>query len=159
VFWIVPAGVLLLLLPLAFLIWIGKRAYRRTEASLARVEALPTSEARRLALDLLQSGGNWRSRGASGPASAPLPPAVADIRGQFEEVVRGEFWVGRSALSEPARLGGFIKVGGDFEFCELMVRPTGFEVYSSYGQSEPREPPETSPSIWHKILEVAEVEV
>jgi hypothetical protein len=84
---------------------------------------------------------------------------VADILGEYEEVVRGEFWVGRSALSEAARIHGFIKIGEDFEFCELMVKPTGPEVFSSYGDAEPREAPEVSPTVWHKILEVAEVKV
>ena len=158
-FWIVPAGALLIFLPIAVLIWIGKREHRRTDDRLARLGALPTAEAKQLVLDLLGSGGDWRARRASDPASGPLPPAVADILGQFEEVVRGEFWVGRSALSQPARLRGFIKVGADREFCELLVRPGGPEVYSSYGVSEPLEAPETSPSIWHKVLEVAEVEV
>ncbi len=72
---------------------------------------------------------------------------------------RGLEGLGRSALKEPARIRGFVKVGGDFEFCELMVRPTGTEVLSSYGDREPRRTLEVSPTIWHKILEVAEAKV
>jgi hypothetical protein len=101
------------------------------------------------------------TRTAGGPAGTVLPAAVADILSEYEEVVRGEFWIGRSALSERARIPGFIKIGKDFEFCELMVKPTGPEIYSSYGDGddEPREAPEVSPTVWHKILEVAEVKV
>jgi hypothetical protein len=159
VFWIVPIVVLVILLPLAILLRIGKKERRQVEADLARVRALRPSEAKRLALQLLNSGGDWHARPASSPASAPLPPAVADILREYEEVVRDEFWIGRSALSEPARVGGLVKIGGDSEFCELMVKPTGLTVYSSYGDSEPGEVPEVSPTIWHKILEVAEFKV
>jgi hypothetical protein len=143
----------------ALLLARGRKEYQQIEGELAKVRALPPPKAKELALALLRGGHGWQVRVAEGPADSSLPPAVADILGEYEEVVRGEFWVGRSALRDAARISGFFKIGEDFEFCELMVNATGPEVFSSYGDVEPREPPEVSPTVWHKILEVADSKV
>ena len=143
----------LVLIPLGVLLAQGRREHRQVESKLARMRALPPSEARRLALERMRNGSDWRLKEAAGPASTALPPAVADILGEFEEVVCGEFWVGREALGQAARVDGFVKIGEDFELCELMVKPAGDEVYSSYSDAEPGEPPEVSPTVWHRILE------
>ena len=153
---IVAAVVAVGLAGFAYLLWIGKREHQQADRELARVRALPAADAKRRALQLLRDGGAWQVRPAVGAPNATTPPAVAELLGEYEEIVRGEFWIGRSALREPARLPGFIRVGGDFEYCELMVKDTGLELFSSYGEGEPQERLESSPTIWHKILEVAD---
>jgi hypothetical protein len=141
---------------LAYLLSVGKREHQQAERELARVRALSPADAKRRALQVLRDGAEWQVRPAVGPPNATIPPAVSDLLGEYEEIVRGEFWIGRSALREPARLPGFIKVGGDFEYCELMVKDAGLELFSSYVEGEHREKLESSPTIWHKILEVAD---
>ncbi len=144
---------------LAYLLAVGKREHQQTERELARVRALSPADARRRALQVLRDRQDWQVRRAGGPPTLTIPPAVADLLSEYEEIVRGEFWIGRSALSEPARVPGFVKVGGDFEFCELMVKGSGPEVFSSYAEGGPSERLESSPTIWHKLLEVAEEKV
>ena len=144
---------------LALLLARGRKEYQEVERELARVRSLSPARAKELARALVRGGEGWQLRIADGPAQFPLRPAVADILDAYDEIVRGEFWIGRSALRDAARIPGFIKIGEDFEFCELMVKPTGMEVFSSYGEGEPREPPEVSATVWHKIREASDVKV
>jgi hypothetical protein len=158
VIWIVPAVVILVLAPLAVLLWMGAREHRDTAAALRRVRALAAPDAKAIALRLLASGGVFQCTPATVQGALPsLPPSVAELFLRYEEVARGEFWLGRRALSEPSRKQGYLKIGEDFEFTQILTRPAGLQVFTSYGEDSDDEPLDALPTIWHKLVEVSEV--
>lgn len=138
---------------IALLIWLGRREHRHTETELQQFYALPESEARAWALRLLDQPGLFQCKPAGGPlATVALPQSVAETLARFEEITRGEFWVGRRALKEKPVLSGYIKIGVDFEFEEILVREGSGEIHLSYGPEHGREPPERMPTLWHKLI-------
>jgi hypothetical protein len=78
---------------------------------------------------------------------------VNALPNRYDEIVRGEFWIGTAALTQPARLPGFIKIGEDFEFTEILVRPGDQKIYVSYGEGpQSFSTLETEETIWHEII-------
>ncbi len=160
VIWIVPAVAALFLAPLAFLMWAGRKERRDTNAALQRVRALAAPDAKAMALRLLADAGVFQCTPAvASSALPPLPLSVADLFAQYEEVARGEFWLGRCALSQPSRVPGYLKIGEDFEFAQVLTRPEGIQVFTSYGEASSDEPLDSLPTVWHKIIEVSQVRV
>jgi len=140
------------------LLWIGRREHRTRADELARFYALPESEARAWALRMLEQNELFQCKPATCPLpQRVLPQSVRDVLERFEEIERGEFWVGRRALEETPVLAGYIKIGGDFEFEEILVREGSSEIHLSYGPDHGRQPPETMPSLWHKLILASEV--
>jgi hypothetical protein len=154
--WIVVAVVSLLFAGLGILGLLGARERKVIEAGLQCLEALAEAEARIYALELLQRPGLFAATRARGNLEAlNLPSGVSELLSQYEEVVRGEFWVGRAALDQPARVQGYVKIGEDFEFEEIVVRAGDSRVYSSYGDAPVQDPMESVRTVWHKIIEVS----
>jgi hypothetical protein len=142
----------------AGLLWWGRREHRDAERKLQALYALPESEARRQALALLEQEGLFNCKPASGPLpKLALPPSVLEVLERFERIERQEFWVGRSALTEKGALAGYTKIGADFEFEEILVREGSTAIYLSYGPQHGEAPPETMPSLWHKLILAAGV--
>lgn len=140
--------------------WLGRRERRDAHVALQRVRALAGPDAKALALRLLADGGMFQCTLAVAPSAlSPLPSSVADLFAQYEEVARGEFWLGRRALSQPSRVPGHLKIGEDFEFTQIVTRPEGLQVFTSYGEASNDEPLDSQPTVWHKIIEVSEVRV
>ena len=82
-----------------------------------------------------------------------LPSHVNDLLNRYDEIVRGEFWIGAAALTQPTRLPGFIKIGEDFEFTEILVRPGDQKIHISYGEGPQSSATlETEETIWHEII-------
>jgi hypothetical protein len=158
--WIAVAIVAVVLGGLGLLLWQGARERRVTRRELERIEGLTPSDARSLALRLLQDHGLFQCRAAvvTDPLP-PLPQGVVELLTRYDEVVRHEFRIGRSALSEPARKAGYRKIGEDFEFTELLVRPDSEAVYVSYGDQPPGEAPEVVATVWHVIIQASGVRV
>jgi hypothetical protein len=155
--WLTFAIAAVLIGGFAVLAWQGTRERKTVEAEFRRLEALPEVEARSFALELLRRPGLFILKPAVGglETALPLPASISELLGQYEEVVRGEFWVGRTALSQAPRVRGFTKIGEDFEFEEILVRAEDERVYSLYGDAPAQEPLESVRSIWHKIINVS----
>ncbi len=101
---------------------------------------MSSTEAERQALVLLGRHEMFHTRPATQQINHPdLPSHVNALLNRYEEIVRGEFWIGTAALTQPARLPGFIKIGEDFEFTEILVP----ELSSTL---------ETEETIWHEII-------
>ena len=151
--WIVLTILVLAFVGLAALLRQGAREHEGTALELAAIRALDERAARSMALSLLADASLFACT-PTGPAPAldGLPEGVRDLFRQFEEVRRGEFWLGHGALAARARLAGFRKIGEDFEFEEVIVQPSDNRVYSSYGDAPAEEPPEPWPSVWHRII-------
>ncbi len=153
-----PVGIVIVLLAgLGVALWLGRREYRSTNQELAEVRALTADLAERRARELLADSRFFEVRRADPSQRTPgLPPAVQTLLAEYEEVVRGEFWIGRAALAKPSKLTGHIKIGEDFEFTEMFAKPDGLEVYTVYGGSLPDEPPDVHRTVWHKLVEASE---
>ena len=155
VIWFGLALLLLLGLVLGGIWVLGRQAANEravTARELAAIEALPEPEAKRIAMAMLAEKGLFECKGvASSPPLDGLPASVQDLFGEFEEVVRGEFWLGHAALGEQTPVPGLRKIGGDSEFEEIVVKPKDPAVYSFYGEG-PSVPLQLWPSVWHRII-------
>jgi len=158
--WIAVAIVAALLGGLGLLLWQGARERRETKRELDRIKALSPPEARAMALQLLGDPELFQCKAASATDPLPtLPQSVTELLTRYDEIVHGEFWIGHSALVQPARKAGYRKIGEDFEFTELLVRPDSEAVYVSYGEQPPDEAPEAVATAWHLIIQVSGVRV
>jgi hypothetical protein len=158
--WIAVVVVAVLLGGLGLLLWQGARDRQGTKRELDRIKALSSPEARTMALQLLGDPELFQCKAASATDPLPiLPQSVTDLLTRFDLIVRGEFWIGRSALVQTARKPGYRKIGEDFEFTELLVRPDSEAVYVSYGEEPPNAAPEAVATAWHLIIQVSGVRV
>ena len=139
---------------LAVLLWLGARERRTTESELTALRSMSSTEAEQQALLLLARHEMFQTHPATQQINHPdLPSHVNALSNRYDEIVRGEFWIGTAALTQPARLPGFIKIGEDFEFTEILVRPGDQKIYISYGEGPPSSSTlETEETIWHEIL-------
>ena len=152
VFWIVFAA----MFALAILLWLGAKEHAQTRAELDAINALPVDAAEALARGLLTRPGLFQCTLASGPISGgEVPASVAELLNQYEEVLKGEFWIGRQALKETPRLAGYIKVGEDFEFTQVLARTGDARVFVAYGDQPVSEEPEIQASVWHLLIAVS----
>jgi hypothetical protein len=104
---------------------------------------LSLPEARTMALKLLGDPELFQCRASSATDPLPtLPQSVTDLLTRYDEIVRSEFWIGRSAVVQRARKSGCVKIGEDF-----------------YGEQPPDEEPETVATAWHLIIQVSGVRV
>jgi len=152
--WIAIAIPAVVLTILGVLLWIGAREHRKAGSELAALRALSEIDAKRLALELLERQDMFHSRKAMHPVdNSGLPDHVVDLLSRYDEVEYGEFWIGTAALSQPACLPGYIKIGEDSEFTEILVRPGDRRIFVSYGEG-PRSSStlETEPTVWHEII-------
>jgi len=152
--WIVlgiPAAVLGVL---GVLLWLGARERREAASELAKLRALSDVEAERTALELLHRQALFQTRRATKPVDNPaLPSHVVALLNRYEEVTCGEFWIGTAALTQHARLRGFIKIGEDSDFTEILVRPGDPKIYVSYGEGpQSSSTLETEPTVWHELI-------
>jgi len=152
--WLVVAIPAVAFTVLGVLLWLGARERRRTNAELAAITSLPVAVAQERALALLERPDIFQTTRASTPFTrSDLPSHVVALFVLFDHVGCGEFWLGREALSQSARLPGFIKIGEDCEFTEILVRPGDPLIYVSYGDGPQTERTlETVPSVWHELL-------
>jgi hypothetical protein len=152
--WIVIAMPAVVLGVLGVLLWLGARERRAIGAELAVLRGLPDAEAEERALSLLNRPDLFQTRPATSPFANPeLPVHVVALLNRYERVTCGEFWIGREALAQPARLPGFLKIGEDLEFTEILVRPGDPRIYTAYGEGPPSAATlETEPTIWHEII-------
>ena len=139
---------------LAVLLWLGARERRTTSSELAALRSLSSAEAEHKALVLLGRDEMFHTRPATQQIDHPdLPSHVNALLNRYGEIVRGEFRIGTAALTQPARLPGFIKIGEDFEFTEILVRPGDQKIYISYGEGpQSSSTLETEETIWHEII-------
>ncbi len=139
---------------LAGLLWLGARERRTTGAELATLRSMSGAEAEQKALALLGRDEMFHTRPATQQINRPdLPAHVNALLNRYDEIVRGEFWIGTAALTQPARLPGFIKIGEDFEFTEILVRPGDQKIYISYGEGpQSSSTLETEETNWHEIV-------
>lgn len=149
-------GILLLLGIVLGAIWVlGRQAANEravTARELAAIEALPEPEAKRIAMVMLAENSLFECKGVvASPPLDGLPASVQDLFREFEEVVRGEFWLGHAALGEQTPVPGLRKIGGDSEFEEIVVKPEDPAVYSFYGEG-PSVPLQPWRSVWHRII-------
>jgi hypothetical protein len=158
--WISVAIVVVILGGLAVLLWLGAKERRVTERELSRITNMPENEARTLALHLLEHSGLFELKPA--PNKLPkveLPSSVLEVLNRYEEIVCGEFWVSRLALSQSPRIAGYTKIGEDFEFEEILVQSGDERIFLSYGDLPSNEPLDPVPSLWHEIIKVSGVKV
>ena len=158
--WIAVVIVAVLLGGLGLLLWQGARERRGTKRESDRIKALSPPEARTIALQLLGDQELFQCKAASATDPLPiLPQSVTDLLTRFDEIVRGDSGSVCSALVQPARKPGYRKIGEDFEFTELLVRPDSEAVYVSYGEGPPDEAPDAVATAWHLIIQVSGVRV
>jgi hypothetical protein len=151
--WLVVAIPTVVLGGLSVLVWMGARERRGAASELALIRAMSESDAEKVALGLMTRP-PFHVRKARAPLSSPeLPSHVRSLFDRYEEVVCGEFRLATEALTQPARLPGFIKIGEDSEFTEILVRLGDPRIYISYGEGPQSEKTmETEPTIWHAII-------
>ena len=139
---------------LAVLLWLGARERRATASELAALRSMSSAEAEQQALALLRRADVFQTRPATQQITRQdLPGHVNALLNMYDEIARGEFWIGTAALTQPARLPGFIKIGEDFEFTEILVRPGDQRIYISYGEGpQSSSTLEMEETIWHEIL-------
>ena len=82
-----------------------------------------------------------------------------EVLNRYEEIVCGEFWVSRLALSQFPRIAGYTKIGEDFEFEEILVQSGDERIFLSYEDLPSNEPLDPVPSLWHEIIKVSGVKV
>ena len=152
--WIAIAIPALVLAILGALLWIGARERRSAGSELAALRAMPEVDAKRLALELLERQDMFDVREAVHSVdNSGLPDHVVDLLNRYDEVKYGEFWIGTAALSEPSTRPGYIKIGEDSEFTEILVRPGDRRIYVSYGEGPQSSLTlETEPTVWHEII-------
>jgi hypothetical protein len=148
----IAAAVLLVVL---VLIAIGRHEHTRTTIAHAAILSMPVELARAKATALIEAGGFSTVPPTGDLDLRTLPAGVGELLGRYQEISKHEFWLGRAALSEAARLSGYIKIGGDSEFEEVLVKPSDERVFLSYSAEFIGENPEVLPSVWHEILLVA----
>jgi hypothetical protein len=134
------------------LILVGRREYRAAESDIQAISVMSISEARSRAESLIQSGAFSVVPTANAIAAGTLPKEMSDLFQDYQEISRDEFWLGHAALQEAARMPDLIKVGGDSDFEELLVRPNDDTLLMSYPPGTLGVNPETLPSVWHRIL-------
>jgi hypothetical protein len=106
--WIAVAIVAALLGGLGLLLWQGARERREAKRELDRIKALSPPEARTMALQLLGDPELFQCKAVSATDPLPtLPQSVTDLLTRYDEIIHGEFWIGRSALVQPARKAGY----------------------------------------------------
>src|SRR5262245_48328909 len=97
--WIAIAVPVVVLAVLGVLLWLGSRERREAGSELAAIRAMPDSDARRLALALLDRQDLFQTRKAAQPVdNSALPSHVVELFARYDEVTRGEFWIGKAAL-------------------------------------------------------------
>lgn len=122
---------------LGVLLWMGARERRGTFVRMTRLRRMSDSEAKKLALEIMARP-PFHVRAASKVLVNPdLPSHVLSLFGFYEEVTRGEFWLGTSALDQTPRLSGFIKIDEDSEFTEILVRPGDSKIIVASGHEPP----------------------
>ena len=92
------------------------------------VVALPFDEVKRHALELLADTRRFRcvkSIQSHNPSIDRLGSILQEFFARFESVAetKGDFFVGRQAVGDSTLRPGFIKIGTDFAYSELVVRP------------------------------------
>jgi len=138
------------------LLYAGRREHSATAREINAVLALPVDQARKQAETLLADSRIFKTAVAADPPhKAGLPDDVVALFSRYQEVSKHEFWLGHAALQETPRVPGHIKIGGDAEFEEILVRPGQQTVWLSYPPSVVGSNPEAMPSVWHKLLLVA----
>jgi hypothetical protein len=139
------------------LIWLGSREYRRTNAELKALYSLPIPDAQKWALRLIDQGLFQCKPASTSMNNTNLPQSVADVLNLFDEIIRNEFWINRHALAETPARSGFIKIGSDAEFEEILVREGSNDIFLSYGPQHGKESLEQIPSLWHLLILVSGV--
>jgi hypothetical protein len=152
--WIALAVPAVALSVLGVLLWLGARERRGAGSELAVIRALSDIEAEQTALELLNRQTIFQTRRATKQVNNPgLPSHVVALLNRYEQVTCGEFWIGTDALTQQARLPGFLKIGEDSEFTEILVQPGDPKIYVSYGEGpQSSSTLETEPTIWHEII-------
>jgi hypothetical protein len=156
--WLVVAIPVAIFSVLAILLSLGARERKVAEVEFRHIAALSETDAKMLALQLLERPGLFSTKPAEGPLAAfELPSSVSELLEMYDEIVKGEFWVGRSALTQVPRVPGYTKIGEDFEFEQMLVRSGDQRIYSSYEESPSTSPMEFMPTLWHKIVAISNV--
>jgi len=153
--WIAVVVATFLLGAIGSLLWVGAKERVSVSKELQVLHALPTAEARALALRLLGKSDLFDCKRADGqaPALAGLPQSVIELFEMFEEVRSDEFWVGWAALKESSTLPGYTKIGEDFEFEEILVCAGSTEIHMYYGENQGAASRiDSTPSVWHRII-------
>lgn len=126
---------------------------------------LPTQEAKRKADALLADSAKFRvvQENPSTEDSARIAPLGANLREFFSkyrkvEVIYGDARLDRDAIGPSSVNPGFIKIGDDVEFTEIVTKPGDDRVHE-FGAGEPDEGDETPPfpTIYHWIVDLAHV--
>ena len=129
------------------------RANRQAREDIQRVLALPFHEVKQHALDLIADPRRFRTIAgnvSTNPEIERLGPILREFFSRFESIqeIHGDFSVSRQAVGSSALRPGFLKIGSDFEFSELVTRPGEDEVFIVTGADHPLD---GLPTIYHNI--------
>lgn len=145
---------------LAVLMWSSAKERRVVEAELSHIMKMTESEARVLALHILEHSGIFQTKPAQIELSNKnLPSSVLEIFNRYEEIVYGEFWVGRLALSQSSRITGYTKIGEDFEFEKILTRSGDERIFLSFEDQPINEALDSIPTLWHEIIKVSGIKI
>lgn len=140
------------------LVVLGKMdtATKHAQERLDRARALPISVARERALKLLSDPNQFNVVKAAASVDTPnLGDTTREFFSGFESVfaIRGETRIERSKIFSSALRKGFIRIGSDSDFTEIVTRPGQDETFVVDG-TEPSDPPsrEGYPTIYHLIV-------
>ena len=106
----------------------------KAKQDIQKLLAIPFEEVKRRALAMLSDRTRFRCVVARDPTSSVgenMGPVLRDFFSHFDSVVElnGEFSVGRLLIGDSSLRSGFLKIGSDFAFSELVIRPGEDQIY------------------------------
>jgi hypothetical protein len=145
----------LILLIIVSFIALDRREHTRITIAQAAILLMPVELARAKAISLIQAGSFSTVPASDDLDVDTLPKGAGELLLRYQEMYKHEFWLGRSGLADAARVPGCLKIGGDSDFEEVLVKPGDERIFLSHPEEFIGQNPEILPSIWHKILLVA----
>ena len=147
--------------------WLERRrmslSLRNMEQVIAEIRELNFEEARRRALPLLEDISKFKC--VKGSSDQHLPYQLSGSLQQFfstyesVETLAGEARLSRNLVGPSEYQIGFLRIGTDFDFTEIAVRPSEDSIYQIDGSEISDKDFTTSqfPSIYHWVLATVEV--
>ncbi|HYL84801.1 MAG TPA: hypothetical protein VE263_11245 [Candidatus Angelobacter sp.] len=133
------------------------KSYQEAKKELAAARALSQKEAQERAIALLLDGNLYRVIENPIPKDSlhSLGPELQKFFTRFEKAqqIRGDLVLNRTGIGESSLRKGFLKIGTDIDFTEIVARPDEDTVYMIDGsETEDELNGEGFPTIFHYIV-------
>jgi hypothetical protein len=133
------------------------KSYQHAKKELAAARALSQKEAQERAIALLLDGNLYRviENPIQKDSLHSLGPELQKFFSRFEKAqqIRGELVLNRTGIGESSLRKGFLKIGTDVDFTEIVARPDEDTIYMIDGsETEDKLIGEGYPTIFHYIV-------